>query len=306
MFSADKEILDKDQHPLADSLPIAMPLPVEHTPNIHPSSDELKGYYLFKTETTVRTGTRFNRSDELIRDGGGYTGKFIAVRGQRKIHRSFQTAWSGTLLDWTERNMDLVEQGQLPGSSAGWKSLERLMLRGKHFKNGGYNAAFSAMTYLGSLKEISYEVDEFFHEIPVPFYKLSQIKSLKIRNKHPVFSEAKKWSITHISSEIEQMKSLEDIDFSWQVELARLPDEIFDLPNLTSLRFGGCWKLILSESQVNRVCDLAQAGVYIDIPPLKLNTESGRAMLSKAVRENGNEIDWTSMKSAFVNESGNR
>lgn len=301
MFSADKEMLEKGLHPLADSLPTAMPLPVEQTPEIHPSADSLKGYYVFKKESTVRTGTRYNRSDDRIDDGGRYTGRFIAVRGGRKLQRNFQTAWAGTLLDWTEKNMTLVEQGQLPGSSAEWKNLERLMLRGEHFKSGNYKAAFSAMTYLDKLKEIWITVDEFFHEIPDPFYNLSQIKKLYIWNKYTGAPEVEKWSITYVSSEIERMKSLEDITLSWQADLTRVPDEIFDLPNLTSLQFGGCWKLTLSERQVIRVCELAEAGVYIDIPPLKLRMDSCRTMLRRAVRESGGEIDWNTMKSAFEN-----
>jgi len=301
MFSADKEMLGEGQHPLADSLPTAMPLPVEQTPDIHSSADTLKGYYVFNKESTARTGTRYNRSDERIDDGGHYTGRFIAVRGQRKLQRSFQTAWAGTLLAWTERNMSLVEQGQLSGSSAGWKRLERLMLRGEHFKNENYKAAFAAMNYLNNLKEIWMTVDEYFHEIPDPLYNLSQIKKLHIWNNYTGFSDVEKWSITLVSSDIERMKSLEDITLSWQVDLTRVPDEMFDLPNLTSIQLGGCWNLILSEKQVIRVCELAEAGVSIDIPPLKLHMDSCRTMLLRAVKESGGEINWNTMKSAFEN-----
>lgn len=301
MFSADKEMLEMVQHPLADSLPTAMPLPVEQTPNIHPSADSLKGYYLFTKESTVRTGTRYNRSDERIDDGGHYTGKFIAVRGERKLQRNFQTAWAGTLLEWTEKNMTLVEQGQLPGSSRGWKNLERLMLRGEHFKNEDCIAACAAMTYLEKLKEIWLMVDESFHEIPCPLYNLSQIKKLHVWNKNTGVKDVEKWSITHISSDIKKMKSLEDITLDWQVDLTKVPDEIFDLPNLTSLNLGGCWGLILSEKQVIKICELAKAGVYISIPPLKLHMESCRMMLIRAVKDNGGEIDWNTMKSVFEN-----
>jgi hypothetical protein len=301
MLSADKEMLGVEQHPLADSLPTAMPLPVEQTPNIHPSADSLKGYYVFKKETTVRTGTRYNRSDERIDDGGHYTGKFIAVRGERKLQRNFQTAWAGTLLQWTEKNMTLVEQGQLPGSSRGWKNLERLMLRGEHFKNEDYIAACAAMTFLEKLKEIWLTIDESFHEIPCPLYNLSQIKKLHVWNKNTGVKDVEKWSITHISSDIQKTISLEDITLDWQIDLTKVPDEIFDLPNLTSLRLGGCWGLILSEKQVIKICELAKAGVYIDIPPLKLHMESCRMMLIKAVKDNGGEIDWNTMKSVFEN-----
>lgn len=301
MFSADKEI-EVGLHPLADSLPTAMPLSVEQTPEIHPSADNLKGYYVFKQESTVRTGTRYNGNDERVDDGRGYTGKFIAVRGERKLRRNFQTGWAGTLLEWTEKSMTLVEQGQLPGSSAGWKNLERLILRGEHFKNGNYIAACAAMTFLDNLKEIWLTVDEYFHEIPYPFYNLSQIKKLHLRNKHTGVKEVEKWSITHISSEIQRMKSLEDITLEWQIDLTHIPDEMLDLPNLTSLRLGGCWNLILSEKQVIKICELAEAGVYIWIPPLNLHMDSCRMMLIHAVKENGGEIDWNTMKRASSND----
>lgn len=306
MFSADKEMLEEGQHPLADCLPTAMPLPVEQTPNFNPSADNCKGYYLFKKESTVSTCTLYNRSDKRIDYGGHYYGSFIAVRGQRKLRRNCQTPWAGTLLDWTERNMTLVEQGQLPGSSAGWNRIKHLMFRGEHFKNGNYKAAFAAMTYLDNLKEIWITVDESFHEIPDPLYNLSQIKILDIRNEYNGFTKDEKWSITQVSSSIERMKSLEEITLSWQADLTRVPDEIFDLPNLTSLKFSGCWKLILSEKQVIRVCELAEGGVFIDIPPLELRMDSCRSMLIQAVKESGGEIDWSGMKSTFANDGDNK
>lgn len=97
------------------------------------------------------------------------------------------------------------------------------------------------------------------------------------------------------------MINLEDITLDWQIDLTKVPDEMFDLPNLTSLRLGGCWGLILSEKQVIKICELAKAGVYIHIPPLKLHMESCRVMLIKAVKDNGGEIDWNTMKSVFEN-----
>jgi hypothetical protein len=175
------------------------------------------------------------------------------------------------------------------------------MLRGEHFKNENYKAAFAAMNYLNNLKEIWMTVDEYFHEIPDPLYNLSQIKKLHIWNNYTGFSDVEKWSITLVSSDIERMKSLEDITLSWQVDLTRVPDEMFDLPNLTSIQLGGCWNLILSEKQVIRVCELAEAGVSIDIPPLKLHMDSCRTMLLRAVKESGGEINWNTMKSAFEN-----
>ena len=301
MFSADKEMLEMELHPLADFFSTVMPLPLEQTPEIHPSADCLQGYYVFQKESTVRTGTRYNRSDELIEDGSRYAGKFIAIRGERKLHRNFQTAWAGTLLEWTEKSMTLVEQGQLPGSSASWKNIECLMLRGEHFKNENYIAAGAAMKFLKKLQEIWLTVDEFFHEIPHPLYNLSLIKKLYVWNKYNGINKTKKWSITHISSDIQRMESLEDLTLDSQIDLTNLPDEIFDLPNLTSLRFGGCWNLIFSEKQVIKICELAKAGVYIEIPPLKLHMNSCQMMLIQIVKENGGEVNWSTMKSAFEN-----
>src|SRR5690606_29035632 len=107
-----------------------------------------------------------------------------------------------------------------------------------------------------------------------PLYNLSQIKKLHVWNKNTGVNEVEKWSITHISSDIQRMKSLEDITLEWQIGLTKVPDEVFDLPNLTSLRLGGCWSLIFSENQVIKICELAKAGVYIEIPPLKLHMDS--------------------------------
>lgn len=302
MLSADSQILAAGDHPLADSLPKAMPLPLDQTPAIHSSADGLKGYYVFKKESTVRTGSWFNRSDELIKEGPDYNGIFLAVRGQRKLQRNFQTGWTGTLLSWTERNMTLVEQGQLPGSSSGWKNLDHLMLNGQHFASGNYNAAFAAMGYLDNLKKVWIALDESFHEIPVPLYNLSQVRELRIWNKYTGSREPQQWSITHLSSDIKRMISLEDVTLEWQVELTRLPDEIFDLPNLTSLNLRGCRKLILSEEQVVRVCELAEDGVFVHIPPLNLRMASCRAMLLREVKESGGEIDWNTMKRVFDND----
>jgi hypothetical protein len=95
------------------------------------------------------------------------------------------------------------------------------------------------------------------------------------------------------------MKSLEAINFSWQAELTRVPDELFDLPNLSSLDFSGCWNLILSETQVNRIFDLAESGVSISILPLKFEMKSCRMKLSQIAKANGGEINWTHMKSAL-------
>ncbi len=305
MLSTDKEMLEVGKHPLADSLPTAMPLPVDQTPSIHPSADSLDGYYVFKKESTVRTGVMYNRNDERRAVGGHYAGKFIAVRGERQLQRNFQTGWAGTLLAWSEKNMTLVEQGQLPGSSAGWKNLEELMLRGEHFKSSDYIAACAAMTFLEKLKEVWLTVDESFHEIPYPLYNLSQIRKLHVWNKYTGFTNAEKWSITHISSDIQRMKNLEEITLDWQVDLTKVPDEIFDLPNLTSIRLGGCWGLILSEKQIVKICELANAGVYIELPPLNLRMESCRKMLLEAVKDNGGEIDWHTIKSVFKNGTGN-
>lgn len=304
MFSADKEMQESTQHPLAGTLPRVMPLPVEVTPKIHPSAEGLQGYYVFRTEETVTTGYHYNRSDEKVNHGGSYTGRFLAVRGERKLQRNFQTGWAGTLLAWTEKNMSLVEQGQLPGSSAGWKRLERLILRGTYFSNGDCAAALSALRYLDNLKEVSITVDEVCQEIPEQFFQLSQIKRLNVYNGMDTIldeAEADKWSISHISPKIAHMTCLEGINFSWQMELTVVPDEIFDLPNLTSLQFGGCWNLVLSMHQVQRICELAEAGVSVNLStPLKLHQESDRMKLIQAVEENGGEIDWAGMKELAI------
>jgi hypothetical protein len=297
MLSADKDISEHSQHPLLGSLPTAMPLPIEQTPDIHPSSECLKGYYVFDKETTVTTGTRYNRDDDRIEDGGSYNGRFITVRGQMELHRGFQTGWAGTLLAWTEKNMTVLEQGQLPGSSYKWKQLEHISIRGKHLKNESYIAAFAAMKYLDNLKKFNLIIDEFWQEIPKPLYKLSQIKNLNIRSSNTGMTEHKKWSITSISSDIENMTNLENIDFSWQKDLTRVPDELFELPNLTTLSFGGCWNLVLSKKQVKRVCELAESGINITIPPLYLCKKADRVLLLRAIEESGDEINWPKIKS---------
>jgi hypothetical protein len=295
MFSAEKEIQDNAQHPLAGTLPRAMPLPLEVTPWLI-SYEDLQGYYVFEKETTATTGTYFPRSGKPTDRGGSYTGRFLAVRGERSLQRNFQTAWAGTLLAWTEKNMTIVEQGQLPGSAAGWKHLERLMLRGEHFSKSDCAAAFSAMRYLSCLKVVFITLDGLYQEIPEQFYRLSQLKKLHVRNTYTGrTSEDRKWSITHISPDIANMTSLEDISFRSQMELTVVPDAIFDLPNLTNLRFVGCWNLVLSKHQVQRICELVEAGVYVNLSALNLRLESDRIKLLEAVEENGGEIDWPGM-----------
>lgn len=297
MFSADKEISEWSEHPLAGTLPSAMSLPLEETPQIG-NVDELRGYYVFDEEITVTTGTRYNRSDKRIDIGKNYSysSRFLAVRGDRKVQRSFQTGWAGTLLAWTEKNLTLVEQGQLPGSATGWKRLEKLMLRGEHFSNGNYEAAFAAMRYLTKLRDIYLTLDKSCKEIPNPLYRLPQVKRLYIRNGYGSITEVEKWSITYISSDIEHMTGLEELNLSWQIDLREVPNEIFELPNLTSLDFGGCWNLVLSTHQVQRICDLTEAGVHVFIPPLRLNNDNCRKKLLQAVEENSGKIGWADMK----------
>ena len=292
------EISEKKQHPLADSWPSAMPLPAEETNEspAHPDK-HYKGYYLFEKEVTVTGGFWYGRNDKRIEKGREYSGEFIAVRGDRKLLREYQTVWAGTLLEWTEKNMNIVEQGRLPGSSAGWKLLERLFLQGKHFIGGNNAEAFSAMRHLSSLKDVYVRLDKFCQKIPEQLYRLSQVKNLYVYNEDiGGITEDLKWSITHVSPDIVYMTSLENIRFSFQSELIDLPDELFELPNLASLSLGGCWKLSLSMHQVRRICELVEAGVSVDISPLNLSQESCRIKLLQAVNENGGVIDFNGMK----------
>jgi hypothetical protein len=309
MLSADKVKIEEGQHPLEYYLPEAMPLPTEQTPSNPWVNYSRKGYYDFYNETTATTAMKEKGDHERdVHVGRYYNGLYIAVRGLRRLGRSAQTGWAGTLLEWTERNMTLIEQGQLPATAAGWKKLEYLKLRGEHLKNGNYNAALEAMTYLDSLNSLSLEIDEFSQDIPERLYKLSQVKNLRICNHYTgVFIDKIKWSISHVSSKIKEMKSLEDISFNWQADLTRVPDEIFDLPNLTRLYFQGCDKLIFTGHQINRICELVEAGVTIlFLGSLNFNNKDFREMLSLAVKENGGEIDCAGMNKLFKKYCDNK
>lgn len=298
MLSADKWINSRDEHPILGSLPEAMPLPINQTPKIHPSSEWLQGFYLFDKETTVTTGIRYNRDDEKIEDGGRYWGKFIAVRGEKKLQRNFQTGWSGTLLAWLEKNMNTIEQGTLPASSYAWKRLETLYLKGEHLKNNDYNSSFAAMKFLENLKTFSLTVDEHFQKVPEQLYELKQLKKIKIKNVRSFIHMPNEnvWSISHLSSDIKQMINLEDIYFDNQKELTFVPDELFELPNLTTLNFSGCWELTLTAKQVELICHLVESGVQIIIPPLKLNEKKQRTRLLNAVKDYDGKINWRQIK----------
>lgn len=291
MLSADKEIPSWSNHPMSGTLPRAMPLPIESTPRIVADDNTQRGYYVFDKETTETYGYRYNSRDEAIETGHDYgdTAKYLAVRGVRKVQRAFQTGWAGTLLAWTEKHMSLVEQGQLPGSAAGWKRVETLKLRSEHFVNGGYEAACAAMHYLEGLRALHYSLGSVSLDMPVPLYHLSRVKHLSIGDG--IAFRPSVGSISRLSSEIARMTDLKDVDIRWQTELKELPDEVFNLPNLTTLDLGGCQKLVLTANQVRKICELVEAGVYISIPPLNLQDNDSRRLLLGLVDEKGGKLD---------------